>query len=268
MIIDFHTHCFVDAIAHRAIASIEEKCMRHDIKAYLNGTKRQLLDSMQKASIDKSVVLPIATKPTQTKTINAWAAKENDDKTIFFGTLHPANEDYREHIRFIKESGLKGVKLHPDYQEFFVDDEKMYPIYDAVLSAGLILIFHAGFDAGYEPPYHCIPQRLRHVLDAMRGGTIVAAHLGGMLMWDDVEKYLVGQNIYFDTSMGLEYYSEDQFLRIINNHTPQKILFGTDSPWSSQAEEIERMRATALTEEQKRMIFYQNAARLLGLSMQ
>ena len=262
MVIDFHTHIFSDKIAKRAISSVEEK---GNIPAVLDGTKKQLLLSMEQAGIDKSVVLPIATKPTQTRTINEWAAAEQDDRTIFFGALHPANEDYKTHIRFIKEQGLKGVKLHPDYQDFFVDDEKMMPFYYDILSAGLMILFHAGLDVGYHPPYHCTPQRLRRVLDTMQGGVIIAAHLGGQSMWDEVEKHLVGRNVYFDTSMGLQFYSPEQLERIVSNHNAKMILFGSDSPWDSQAEELQRMRKTSLTSEQLNNILYHNAARLLGL---
>ncbi|WP_040198070.1 amidohydrolase family protein [Candidatus Soleaferrea massiliensis] len=262
MVIDFHTHIFADNIAKRAIPTIEEK---GSIKAVLDGTKPRLLASMEEAGIDKSVVLPIATKPGQTRTINEWAAREQDDKTIFFGTLHPDNEDYKEHIRFIAEQGFKGVKLHPDYQDFFVDDERMYPIYYEILSAGLMLMFHAGLDVGYNPPYHCVPKRLRTVLDTMQGGVIIAAHLGGQSMWHEVEKYLVGRNVYFDTSMGLCFYPVEQFERIVNNHNAKMILFGTDSPWDNQAEELQRMRETGLTPEQLDCILYKNAERLLSL---
>ena len=101
--------------------------------------------------------------------------------------------------------------------------------------------------------------------DEMKGGVLIAAHLGGFRMWDDVEKYLVGREIYLDTSMGQKYYPREQFERIVNNHGADKILFASDSPWSVAKEEIELINSTTLTKEQKRLIFGENAKRLLGI---
>ena len=45
-----------------------------------------------------------------------------------------------------------------------VDDVKMKPIYKKISSLGLITIFHAGYDYGYAPPYHCMPDNLLNAL--------------------------------------------------------------------------------------------------------
>ena len=98
-------------------------------------------------------------------------------------------------------AGIKGVKFHPDYQMFFVDEERMFPLYRQMADAGLIAFFHAGVDIGLPPPVHCPPDRLATVLDRVPDLTVVAAHFGGFKMWDDVEKYLIGRNLWLDTSL-------------------------------------------------------------------
>lgn len=239
MIIDFHVHCFTDELATKAVPQLA-KCA--NISARLDGTVSSIRESMKKSGVDKSVVLSIATKPSQTEKINTWAASIQDDSIIAFGSVHPENDNWRDELLRLKENGIKGIKLHPDYQKFFVDDKKIYPIYELAVEFGLIILFHAGVDIGLPKPYHATPERLRRVIDTFSEGKFVAAHMGGFLYWDEVEKYLVGTGIYFDTSYSLRFMDNKQTRRIIENHGYKKILFATDSPWGDQSEEVEKVR--------------------------
>lgn len=178
MIIDFHTHCFPDELAPRAMSKLSQNS---GMPYYHNGTLSGLKESAKKAGIDMCVVLPIATKPQQTRTINKWALsvmEENKD-IICFGTVHPEFDEWKEEIRWLKENGFAGIKFHPDYQDFFVDDIKMYPIYDAIFQNDMIILFHSGVDPAFMPPYHCTPKKLHKVLKDFSGTKIVAAHMGG-----------------------------------------------------------------------------------------
>jgi predicted TIM-barrel fold metal-dependent hydrolase len=114
-------------------------------------------------------------------------------------------------------------------------------------------------------PYKSSPQQFAKIVDAMKGGIMIAAHLGGHAEWDDVEKYLAGKNIYLDTSMGFEYFSEEQFLRIVKRHGADKVLFGSDSPWGSAKNEIKHLKALPISESEKNSILYENAKRLLSI---
>ncbi|HOP99955.1 MAG TPA: TatD family hydrolase [Acetivibrio clariflavus] len=262
MIIDFHVHCFNDELAAKAVPQLA-KCA--NIPARLDGTILSLKESMKKAGVDKSVVLSIATKPSQTEKINNWTALIQDDSIIGFGSIHPENENWKEELLRLKENGIKGIKLHPDYQKFFVDDKKMYPIYEEAIEQGLIIIFHAGVDIGLPEPYHATPERLRRVIDDFPGGKFVAAHMGGFEYWDEVEKYLVGTEIYFDTSYSVRFMNEQQVRRIINNHGYKKILFATDSPWGDQSEEVQKIREFSFGYEIESAILGLNARELLGI---
>ncbi len=263
MVIDFHTHVFPDSIAERAITALSNGC---GIIPSFDGTLQGLETSMDKSGINISVHMPVVTKPSQTRNANDWAAQTQNDKILAFGALHPENSDWKVEVDRIVELGLKGIKMHPDYQGFYVNEPKMLPVYDYILSNELILLFHAGVDIGLPEPYHCTPQHLVNVIDVMQGGIIVAAHLGGHAMWDDVEQHLVGKNIYFDTSMGLNYYGIEQFKRIIDMHGYGKILFGTDSPWDDQYGELKRIKNAGLTSEQLHAILYENAYSILKLT--
>lgn len=262
MVIDFHVHCFPSELAKKAVVSLSE-CS--DIQARVDGTITDIKRSMKEAGVDKSVVLSIATKPSQTKKINIWSSKIEDDEIVPFGTLHPHNTDWKDELETISAMGLKGIKFHPDYQGFFVDEKEMFSIYEKAFELGLIIVFHAGLDIGLPAPYHCTPDRLAKVVDAFPGGKIVAAHMGGFLFWDEVEKFLVGREIYFDTSYCLDHMKEEQIKRIIDNHGYEKILFATDSPWCDQKEEIEKICLLDLKPEIKNAVLAGNALKLLDI---
>lgn len=264
MVIDFHTHSFPDSLAPRAIASLTKACG----KLYTpcsDGTVSGLKSNMEKFHVDISVIQPVITKPTQTKTLNEWAAAVADDKIIPFGGIHPETDDYKRDIDFVCSLGIRGLKFHAEYQQFTVDSPEMLRIYDYALSKGLIILHHAGFDPAFPPPYHSSPRQFANIAKNMRGGIMIAAHLGGQKQWDDVERYLPGTGIYLDTSMGFEYYPHDQFLRIVKAIGSDKILFGSDSPWSRADSEIATLKALPLTEADKQAIFCGNAKRILGI---
>jgi predicted TIM-barrel fold metal-dependent hydrolase len=141
----------------------------------------------------------------------------------------------------------------------------MLHIYDYALGKGLILLHHAGDDPAFKPPFKSSPKRFANVARQMKGGVIIAAHFGGHAQWDEVEEYLPGSGIYIDTSMGFEYYSREQFLRIVKKHGADKVLFGSDAPWSDAKTELEHLRAMPLTEDELNAILYGNAKRILIL---
>jgi predicted TIM-barrel fold metal-dependent hydrolase len=266
LVIDFHTHSFPDELAAKAIPALAEKA---GIPAMLNGTVKGLDRSMKDNGIACSVILNIATKPSQTEKVNSWAAQiQKDNKNIIsFGSIHPLYENWREELKRIKELGLKGIKFHPEYQEFYVDDKSMFPIYELALELGLVIVFHAGEDLGFAPPYHCTPDRLDNVLRHFSGGKIIAAHMGGYNYWDQVENYLAGKDIYFDTSYAVGIMDNEQAKRIILNHGYKKILFGTDSPWKDQGWSVKRIKELCLEPEIEEAIFCKNAMELLGVSV-
>ena len=263
MIIDFHVHCFPDALAEKAIPALAA-CA--GTAPYLNGKVGELLHSMDLAGIDCSVIQNIATRPSQTAKVNQWARETQGDRVLAFGSIHPKCEDWMDEMEAMVRGGLKGMKFHPDYQEFYADDPSLFPLYEKAREYGLILLFHAGVDIGLPGPVHAGPERLRHVADAFPGARIVAAHMGGYAMWDETEACLAGSSVYLDTSYCLGHIHPSQFERIIRKHGADKILFGTDSPWTDQAEEIRRLKELSLAGAEWNAIMGENARKLLGIS--
>ncbi len=262
MIIDIHTHTFPDELAPRAIKALSEES---GVGAFTDGTNDGLRASMRLAGIAKSAIMPIATKPAQVRSINNWALTVNQKykDLICFGTLHPGQNDWQDEIDQLVKDGIPGVKFHPDYQNFFVDDSNTLPLFRALADAGLIVLLHAGVDIGLPPPVHCTPERLARMLNAVEGLTVIAAHMGGYSCWADVERYLTGRDLYFDTSYSLADLGAERMTAMIRNHGVEKILFGTDSPWTSQSEEVAGIQALALSGDEIAAILGGNAAHLL-----
>lgn len=266
MVIDFHTHIFPEKIVKRTIDHLEQA---GGVKAHTNGLRDGLLNSMKQAGVDYSVVLPVVTKPSQFETINAYAAEiTGKDGIISFGGIHPDSQDYRGELDRIKELGLKGVKLHPDYQEVFIDDSRYVNIIRYALELELLVTIHSGIDIGLPQPVHCPPDRAAAMLKAVAAdhagpARIILAHTGGCDQWDDVEKYLRGSNVYFDISFTLGRIPDEQLIRIIRTHGSDRILFATDSPWDGQKEDLYYFRKLGLTEEEREKILWKNGAALL-----
>ena len=183
----------------------------------------------------------------------------------FFGGIHPETDDYKRDIDLITTLHLPGIKLHPEYQGFELDDPKMMRIYDYAISRGLMLMFHAGKDPAFPPPVHSSPAKFAKIRRELGGGTIIAAHLGGLGQWAEVEEQLAGEDVYLDTSMGFKYYSKEQFLKVVELHGADKILFGSDSPWSRADEEIVSLKNMPISDQEKEKILHLNAEKLLGL---
>lgn len=264
MIIDFHTHAFSDAIAEKAYKSLVKNSGGEYVPVR-DLTRSSLIRYMDEHGIDKSVVMNIATKPSQTESINRWASEHNDDRTVMFGSVHPDSSDWKKDVDKIVRLGLKGIKFHAEYQNFILDEERMLRIYDYALSKDLIILHHAGYDPIGTVPFKTSPKMFAHVLDLLGGGKIVAAHFGGQSQWEEVGEYLAGRDIYFDTSMGFPFYGEETFLKIAEAHGYDKILFGSDNPWSDAAAEVERIKALPISEDKKEAVLGGNAVKLLGI---
>lgn len=262
MVIDFHAHVFPERIVARALESLQG---HSGVKPCSDGTLEDLRRQNRAAGIDKSVILNIATNPKQQKNVNDFAISIQSEDIISFGSVHPFAPDAIEELHRIAEAGLPGIKLHPDFQNFYADDEKVYPIYETAAKLGLITVFHAGVDIGLFDPVHCNPKRLARILPVFDGAPVVAAHFGSAMLWFDVEKYLVGREIYLDTSYSYSRMPPGLARRIIETHGYHNILFGSDTPWSPPADEADYIRHLGLPPAAGAAILGGNAAKLLNL---
>ena len=264
-IIDFHTHAFPDAIARRAVdVLLEEGRKKYDVRAYLDGRLSSLISSMDRNGVEKSVICSIATKPAQFEPILKWSRQVMSDRIIPFPSLHPEAADAEDQVRRISAEGFKGVKFHPYYQEFSIDEERLFPIYRQIERAGLIVVMHTGFDLAFERVRKADPRRILRVLEAFPGLKMVTTHLGSWEDWEEVETHLMGKRIYMEISFSLDCMDRETARRIILNHPEDHILFGTDSPWADQAEAVALLKSLDLGKGREQLILRENALKLLA----
>jgi hypothetical protein len=260
MICDFHVHAFPDNVAQRAIDAL---LTTYGVPAVTDGTIAGTLAHMEKAGVDYSVVQPVATKPSQVRSINDWAAALSDARIISFGGIHPDYQDIHGEIDRIVSLGLPGIKIQGNWQEVYVDDRSMYPIYEAA-EGRLIVLFHSGDELTPFDIMRATPKRIRKVHDDFAKLTIVAAHMGGYRMWDEVEEYLLGQDVYFDTSACFPAdLPDERFVDMIRRHGAERILFATDLPFGDPLDDLPRLMSFGLSDGEMEHILWRNAARLL-----
>lgn len=262
MITDFHTHAFPDGIAERAIATLSEQA-ESDGEARLDGTLGALLESMDAAGIERAVLCSIATKPEQFDNILAWSCTIASDRIVPFPSVHPMDPAAKPHIADVAAAGLKGIKLHPYHQDFYLDDDAVFGLYEEIERTGLILVCHTGFDIGFPRVRRADPARVVRVLQHFPELKFVTTHLGGWQDWGEVRKHLLGKPIYVEMSYALGLMPDDQVRDMILSHPPEYVLFGTDSPWQDQGETLEMLRGLGLGKARETAILEENPARLL-----
>lgn len=284
MIIDFHTHTFPDKIAARTLEGLSEKSESH---YYTDGTEKGLLEEMQKSGVDISVKLAVATKAEQVEKINTGIvdqinAGEVPAGLIYFGAMHPGFENPGQELKRLSEAGVKGIKIHPAYQNTDFDDIRFLRIMDKAEELGLIVITHSGWDIGIPERNFTTTKSVLKVLKEVSPTRLVLAHMGGWADWGGVKEYICGAPVYFDTAFSLgdigwkdsgktHYATErnldtQEFTDLVNAHGVGRILFGTDSPWAPAGEYITFIKkAPGLSDAEKNMIFSDNAKALLGL---
>ncbi|MDD2464628.1 MAG: amidohydrolase family protein, partial [Desulfobulbus sp.] len=182
-IIDIHTHAFPDQIARIAIPALERE---GNIKAYLNGTVNDLIDSMDRSGVECSTVCSIATRPEQFQPILEWSTQIRSARIIPFPSLHPEDPCLLDHLQQIHDEGFKGLKMHPYYQDYFLDDPSLFALYERINELGMILVIHAGYDIAYPRIRRADPQRILDVCRQFPGLKMIATHLGGWDEWKDV----------------------------------------------------------------------------------
>ncbi|MGN0536629.1 MAG: amidohydrolase family protein [Acutalibacteraceae bacterium] len=258
-IIDFHTHIYPEQIAEKATKSV---CDFYNLKTDLIGTDTVLLSRGRIAGITNYVLLPVAVRPEQVRHINQFIVNEVEahSELYGFGTLHAAMEDFDSEIRFIESAGLKGIKLHPDTQQFPVDDERLFPLYEQ-LQGKMPILIHCG-DKRYDYSH---PKRLRHIIDLFPKLRVIAAHLGGWSVFDEAFELLKDTDCYFDISSCMSVLSPEQMKKYINGYGADRVLFGSDFPLWDPIREVETFMKLDLTEAAREKIAFQNARMILGI---
>ncbi len=259
-IIDFHNHIFPAKVAGKVVAQLGDY---YHYKVNGTGEVDNLIKLSKKAGMYKVLVHSTATKVNQVETINDYVAaevKKSNGYFIGFGTIHQDFEDFKNELKRMKELGLHGVKLHPDFQGFNIDCDKMQRIYEAIGDEMPVLV-HVG-DKNTDMSS---PKRMSKMVEKFPEVTFIAAHFGGYASWDEAYEYLCGKDLYFDTSSSLDKLSNEDAMRIIEKHGVDKMLYGSDYPIADHTQCLKRFMELPLSDKDREKIFYHNAAGLLNI---
>lgn len=280
-IIDMHTHTFPEKIALKALEKLSKMSRTN---YFTNGTEDNLTTSMKEANITYSVILPVATSAEQVSKINDGVIALKDSRfengIISFGAMHPDFQDPYNEIKRLKEAGIKGIKLHPAYVYKDFDD----PVFSDILKASeyfdMPITVHSGIDIGIPEKNYCTTEMILKILEKYPNIKLILAHMGGWMGWDKVKTDLAHAPLLFDTSFSFgplsfrtdvsqdnlpSLMSDQEFVDLVNALGSETILFGTDCPWASQKEDVNRFLNLPLSEDQKDQILYQNAKKVLEL---
>lgn len=260
-VIDSHCHIYPDKIALRAA---EGTGKFYEFSPAGNGTLSGLIEDGIAAGIDHFVVQSVATTPHQVRSINEFiaGAVAADDRLTGLGTLHPDSGDIAADFAHLRELGLKGVKLHPDIQQFKIDDYRCLKIYELCEQAGLPILLHTG-DSRFD---FSNPNRLLPVLKIYTELTVIGAHLGGWSVWEEAERTLTQlPNLYVDCSSCMPFIDHARVRDLIRCYGAERVLFGTDYPMFLPSKEVPDFLSLGLTEKENRLILHDNACRLYGI---
>lgn len=279
-IIDIHTHTFPDAIAAQTVRTLRQ---RSRTRAFSDGTLEGLSQRIRAAGISLAVVQPVVTNPVKAEKIVRAAALINErtpqTHVFSFGGIHPDTPDFCGVLRLIRDLGLKGVKLHPAYQQVPFDDIRYKRIVGCAEELGLVTLVHGGIDIGIPGDWSS-PSRTRALWQDVRPERLIVAHMGGWQQWEEAERLLAETNVFLDTAFSLgdiayddgvpqaeraAQLSEGAFCRMVRAFGAERILFGTDSPWSEHQTQRAIIERAPLPDREKALILGENAKRLLQL---
>ena len=265
MYIDIHTHAFHPKIAHKAVDHLNSF---YSITCSGDGTIANLLERESEAGLEKCVVLCAATAPAQVIPANNYAIslqKEHPDQVIAFGTVHPGYDNWESELARIKAAGIRGIKLHPDFQSFWLDDPRLLPIFEAA-QKDFVFEIHIGDRTSPEKNPSC-PYKLASILRQFPGMRVIAAHFGGYRMWSHALEVFSDnrfENLWFDTSSTTPFATPELAHKLLNTFPRERILFGTDWPLYDPVEELQRLQTLGGLKDSEMEVIMSNASALLA----
>lgn len=259
MYTDVHTHAFHEKIASKALAKLTG---HYGVAPAGTGLLKDLTATATAAGISRVFVHTAATAPAQVIPANNWAMElQQHPMVTAFGSLHPDFSGWEQELDRLYRNNIRGVKIHPEFQGFSLDDPKLVPILEAAAGRFLFMV-HVG-DAPTNPANPSSPRKLAKVLDHIPGLTVIAAHLGGWSQWQEALDHLIGRDIFIDTSSSLAFAPPEVIKTILKRHPLDRVLFGSDWPLHDPAQDIAHLRSLPYLAEKDLEKILTNGSRLI-----
>ena len=265
MFMDIHTHAFHPKIAKKVVAQLGN---HYGIKITGSGLIEDLLARAKRAGISKVAVHSAATSQAQVVPANDFAIslQEGHPEVVGFGTLHPDFTDFEPELARLEQAGIKGLKFHPDFQGFWLNDPRLEPILECV-GTRFVLMFHVGDRLPPDENPSC-PRKLAALHRKFPRAKMIAAHFGGYQHWKWALEHLIGQDIFVDTSSSLDFIDQDILRQIVRKHPREKILFGSDYPLFDPGAEIANLQQRLKLSDQELEEILSSAAGLFAQAKQ
>ena len=259
---DIHTHIFHPRIAGRAVEYLETY---YHIHCQGTGTLVDLRQRAARAGMERCVVSCAATAPAQVIPVNRHAVEvqEHTPGVLALGTIHPGCADWEGQLHWLREHHIQGVKLHPDFQGFWLDDPRLEPILECAAALKLVCLFHIG-DAKAPQESPSCPYKLAAILDKFPPLTVIAAHMGGYRQWEHAEKALIGRDVWLDTSSSADFLEPATLRRLLNAHDPGRLLFGSDYPLYDPLDALRLLQTRGGLDDARMERLLHNADKLLA----
>lgn len=261
MIIDAHTHVWPDKIAALALRSNPVP----GLEPRGDGTVGGLAADMERSGVDVSCCLAIANEASHVDRVNEFAAGLDSERRLAFGTVH-VDLSAEENLALLDKHGITRVKIHPLFQGYALDDPRLWEIFEA-FGSDIAIITHVG--EGGDPYRNSMssPKMIRDIARQFPELRLMACHFGGYKILDDAEEMLDGVDVVLETSWPptLATLQPDRVRRLIRRHGAERVVFGSDWPMTSPAEEIRAIDALGLSDDETKAVLGGTLFRLLGL---
>ena len=259
-IADAHAHIYPSKIADKATAAVGDF---YDIgMAVESGMSDVLLKLGEPVGCERYLVCSVATKLEQEESIARFISEQcaRHPEFIGLGAYHQDETDPARLLDLYDELGLRGVKIHPDFQKVNIDDPRLMPLYAECEKRHEYVLFHIG-DNRYD---FSSPDRLSKILEKYPNLFCQAAHFGGYRRWDDCYRFK-STSVYYDTSSALAFISPLRAQELVDILGVDHIMWGVDFPMWNHTDEYHRFMGLGLSQADNRAIFYDNFARVFGI---
>ena len=263
-IIDVHTHIWPDKISVRAADNIVNY---YSLPRQGDGSVNGIFKGAEGFDNIRFVISSATLKPDTAHAMvgNDFLieAAKNDSRFIPLASFHPfmGFDEAVGELERSKSLGAKGIKIHSDFQRFYVDDENAIEIYKEAARLELPILFHVG-DKNTE---FSTPKRVRKILERIPELTIIAAHMCGYGVWDEAKEYLIGTPVYTDTSEARLGMDAKGLYELIEAHGVDKVMFGSDYPLWNTGFAFRQLEESGLSEAEKDKIYSGNAKKVFGV---
>lgn len=219
--------------------------------------KDVLIKQMEEYEIEKTFL----TGPSfQNNDIVVEAFQAYPDKIVPFVWMNPALDDVEKKLdHYIHKEGFMGIKMQPLFDAFVADDPVVYPVMDFAKENNIPVFIHCG-----HPPFS-LPWSIALLAEKYPDVKVTMIHMGhghGVYIDASIKMAKRYDNLYLEMS-GMPMGSKIKEAYETVGH--DRIMFGIDSPFHHPTVEIQKVLTCGLGEKELEDVFYNNAAKIMGI---